>query len=89
MQNKGKSEGYESEIKENVHGTNSDGKEMGTQISGLEWKKEINIQSEQNEEKECIKMRRGLGTSGTTLNVPNPKHRGGRRRGRARNGKLI
>ena len=38
-----------SEIKENVQGTNSDGKETGTQINNLEQKKE-NIQPEQNEE---------------------------------------
>ena len=39
-----------SEIKENVQGTNSDGKETRTQINGLEQKEEINIQPEQNEE---------------------------------------
>ena len=38
------------ETKENVQGTNSDGKETGTQINSLEQKEEINIQSEQNEE---------------------------------------
>ena len=39
-----------SEIKENVQGTNSDGKETGTQINGLDQKEERNIQPEQNEE---------------------------------------
>ena len=39
-----------SEIKDNVQGTNSDGKEPGTQINGLEQKEEIDIQPEQNEE---------------------------------------
>ena len=39
-----------SEIKENIQGINSDGKETGTQISDLEQKEEINIQLEQNEE---------------------------------------
>ena len=39
-----------SEIKENVQGTNSDGKETGTQINGLDQKEKINIQPEQNEE---------------------------------------
>ena len=39
-----------SEIKEKAHGTNSDGKETGTQINGLEQKEEINIQPEKNEE---------------------------------------
>ena len=38
-----------SEIKENVQGTNSDGKETGTEIKGLDQKEEINIQREQNE----------------------------------------
>ena len=59
-----------SEIKENVQGTNSEGKETGTQINGLDQKEEINIQPEQNEGTEFKAMRRGLGTSGTTLNVP-------------------
>ena len=39
-----------SEIKGNVQGTNSDRKEIGTQINGLDQKEEINIQPEQNEE---------------------------------------
>ena len=37
-------------IKENVQGTNSDGKETGTQINGVDQKEERNIQPEQNEE---------------------------------------
>ena len=40
----------QSEIKENVQGANSEGKETGTQINGLKQKEEINIQPEQNEE---------------------------------------
>ena len=43
-----KKEGYESEIKKNIQGTNSEGKETGTQINNLEQKEEINIQPEQN-----------------------------------------
>ena len=39
-----------SEIKENVQGTNSEGKETRTHINGLEQKEERNIQPEQNEE---------------------------------------
>ena len=35
-----------SEIKENVQGTNNDGKETGTEIKGLDQKEEINIQRE-------------------------------------------
>ena len=40
----------QSEIKENVQGTNSDGKETGTQINGMDQKEERNIQPEKNEE---------------------------------------
>ena len=39
-----------SEIKENVQGTKSEGKEIGTQINGLDQKEEMNTQPEQNEE---------------------------------------
>ena len=39
-----------SEIKENVQGTNSDAKETGTQINGVDQKEERNIQPEKNEE---------------------------------------
>ena len=39
-----------SEIKENVQGTKSEGKETRTQINDLKHKEEINIQPEQNEE---------------------------------------
>ena len=45
----GKSKGLQSEIKKNIQGTNSEGKETGTQINDLEQKEEINIQPEQNE----------------------------------------
>ena len=40
----------QSETKENIQGTNSDGKETETQVNDLEQKEEINIQPEQNEE---------------------------------------
>ena len=66
------------EIKEkNVKGTNSEGKETRTQIKDLHQKEEINIQAERNEEtrikKKKKKMRRALGSSGATLNVPASK----------------
>ena len=38
------------EAKENVQGTNSEGKETSTQVNGLEQKEEINTQPEHNEE---------------------------------------
>ena len=37
-----KAKAMKSEIKENVQGTNSEGKETGTQINGLDQKEEIN-----------------------------------------------
>ena len=40
----------QSEIKKNIYRSNSEGKETRTQINSLNQKKEINIQSEQNEE---------------------------------------
>ena len=36
----------QSEIKRNIQGTNSEGKETGTQINDLEQREEINIQPE-------------------------------------------
>ena len=64
----------QSEIKQNIQGTNSEGKEPGTQINDLEQKEEINIDLEKQEfnrmkKQEFKKMRRGLGNSGTTLNT--------------------
>ena len=47
---KEKVKAMKSEIKEDEQGTNSEGKETGTQINDLEQKEEISIQPEQNEE---------------------------------------
>ena len=49
-----------SEKKENVQGTNSDGKETGTQINGVDQKEERNIQPEKNEETRIRKNEEGL-----------------------------
>ena len=57
------------ETKENVQGTNSDGKESGTQISGVGQKEETSNQNRMKKQ-EFRKMRRGLGTSRTSLNIP-------------------
>ena len=43
---KGEVKAIQSEIKKNIQGTNSEGKETGTQSNGLEQKDEINIQPE-------------------------------------------
>ena len=45
----------QSEIKKNIQGTNSEGKETGTHINNLEQKEEINIQPEENEKQEFKK----------------------------------
>ena len=47
-----------SEIKGNVQGTNSEGKETGTHVNSLEQKEEINIQPEHNEETRIQKKKK-------------------------------
>ena len=49
-----------SEMKENVQGTKSDGKETGTKIIDVEQKEEINIQPEQNEDTRIQKNEKRL-----------------------------
>ena len=44
----------QSELKKNIQGTNSEGKEAGIQINDLEPKEEINIQSEQKKKETRI-----------------------------------
>ena len=58
------------ETKENVQGTNSDGKETGTQINGVDQKEEETSNQKRMKKEDFKKMRRGLGTSRTSLNVP-------------------
>ena len=50
-----------SEIKENVQGTNIDGKKTGTQINGVGQEEERNLQPEQNEETRIQKNQERLG----------------------------
>ena len=54
-----------SEIKANVQGTNSDGKETGAQINGVDQKEETSNQKRMKTQ-EFGKTRRGLGTSRTS-----------------------
>ena len=61
------------ETKENVQGTNSDGKETGTQINSVEQKEETSNQKGMKQQ-EFRKMRRGLGTSRTSQNVPTSEY---------------
>ena len=58
------------EIKKNVQGTNSEGKETGTHINNLEQKEEIKSNHNTMKKQEFKNIRRGLGTSRTNLNVP-------------------
>ena len=53
------------ETKENVQGTNSVGKETGTQINSMDQKEETSNQKRMKKQ-ELRKMRRGLGTSRTS-----------------------
>ena len=63
----------QSEIKENVQGTNSEGKETRTQINSLEQKEEMNIQPEQNEETRIQKHEERLRNLQDNVNVPTSK----------------
>ena len=63
----------QSEIKENVQGNNSDGKETRTQFIGLEQKEEMNIQPEQNEETNFKKRKfRNIWGAGQTAQPKDP-----------------
>ena len=53
------------ETKENVQGTNSDGKETGTQINSVD-KKEETFNQNRMKKQEFRKMRRAIGTSRTS-----------------------
>ena len=53
------------ETKENVQGTNSEAKETGTQINGVDQKEETSNQKRMKKQ-EFGKMRRGLGTARTS-----------------------
>ena len=56
------------ETKENVQGTNSDGKETGTQINAVDQKEETSNQKRMKQQE--FKKMRGSVTSRTSLNVP-------------------
>ena len=58
------------ETKENVQGTNSDGKETGTQIMVWTRRKKETSNQKIMKKKNLKKMRRVSGTSRTSLNVP-------------------
>ena len=78
-------------MKSEIKGTNSEGKETGTQINDLEQKEKISIQTEQNEEtriqEKNEEMLRNLWDNFKYSNIWIIGVR--RRRGRARNWKHI
>ena len=59
------------ETKENVQGTNSDGKETGTQINGVDQKEERNIQPEKNEDTRIQKNEERFRNLQDILKCPN------------------
>ena len=61
----------QNEIKQNIQGTNSDGKETRTQINDLEQKEEVNIQPELNEETGIPKNVERLRNLGDTFKCSN------------------
>ena len=65
----------QSEIKQDIQGTDSEEKETRTQINDLE-QKEKGTFNQNKETRIQKKMRRGLGTSGTTLNSPKSESQG-------------
>ena len=60
----------QNEIKENVQGTNSEGEELGLKSTIWSTRKKYTFNQNRMKKQEFKKMRRGLGTSGTTLNAP-------------------
>ena len=78
------------ETKENGQGTNSDAKETGTQINGVNQKEERNIQPEKNEATRIQKNEERLRDLQDIFKCSNIRIIGvPEGRGRARNGKLI
>ena len=73
------------ETKENVQGTNSDAKEIGTQINTVEQKEERNIQPEKNEETRIRKNEGRLRNLQDTLKHSNIQIIGVPEKRRARN----
>ena len=75
------------EINKNIKGTNSEGKETGTQINDLEQKEEVNIQPGQDEETGIQKNEERLRNLWDNFEHSNIQiiDRGARRRRRAKN----
>ena len=70
----------QSEIKQNIQGTNSERKETRIQSNDLEQKEEINIQPEQNEEQRIQKSEETYKPLGQPETFQHSNYRGARRR---------
>ena len=66
----------QSEIKKNIQGTNSEGKNTRTQINVWNKRKKQTFNQNRIEKQEFKKMRGGLGTSRTTLDIPTSESQG-------------
>ena len=66
----------QSEINENIQGTKNEGKKTRTQINAMEQKEKETSNQNRMKKQEFKNMRRGLGTSGTTLNAPTYESQG-------------
>ena len=70
----------QNEIKQNIQGTNSGGKETRTQSNDLEQKEKRNTQREQNEERRIKKSEESYKPLGQPETFQYPNHRGARRK---------
>ena len=61
----------QNEIRKKIQGTNSEGKETGTQINNVDQKEEINIQMEQNEDTRTQKNEESLRNLWDNFKRPN------------------
>ena len=66
----------QSEIKKNIQGTDSEGKNTRTQINVWNKRKKQTFNQNRIEKQEFKKMRGGLGTSRTTLDIPTSESQG-------------
>ena len=60
----------QTEIKQNIQGTKVKGRKPGLKSMIWNRKKKYTFNQNRMKKQEFRKMRRGLGTSGTTLNIP-------------------
>ena len=67
---KGEIKAIQTEIQKNIQGTNSEGKGTGTQINSVDQKEKETSNQNRMKKQEFKTIRKGLGTSRTSLNFP-------------------